>query len=69
MSVNGQIPITGPDGRPTLAFIQQWQNLQRRVETAEAKLTAIADITAPSGGGTIDTQARTAINAILAATS
>ena len=54
------------DGTPTVEGLRLLGDLERRVKAAEGKLSAIAAITGPSGGGTIDTQARTAINAIIA---
>ena len=55
------------DGQPTLALIRLLQDYERRLQAAEDKLAAIAAVTAPSGGSPVDSEARTTINAILAA--
>ena len=57
------------DGTPSLDGIRYFAALEARVVEAEAKLAAIAAVTGPSGGATIDSQARTAINAIIAGAS
>ena len=48
------------DGTPTVAMLTLWSDLQR-------KLDAIAAVPAASGGATVDTQARAAIAALIAA--
>lgn len=67
--INNITTVTNPDRTPSLDFIREWRELEARVVRAEAKLAAIAAITAPAGGATIDSQARTAINAIIAGAS
>lgn len=56
-------------GRPTLAGQRLLQNTADRLEALEAKLTAIAAITAPTGGATIDAESRAAINSIITGAS
>lgn len=64
MTANLQEQVVDPNtGKLTLAGIK----LFRDAERDRAKLAAIAVITAPAGGATIDTEARTAIAAIIAA--
>jgi len=41
--------------------------LQDRIDVQDAKFAAIAATSAPTGGATVDSQSRTAINAIIAA--
>lgn len=61
-------------GQPVSQPLHQWMQevarevnaLKARATAAEAKLAAIAAVAAPTGGATTDTQARTAINAIIA---
>jgi hypothetical protein len=67
--INRLVALTEADGTPTIRGVEYFRNLERRIAAAEAKLAAIAAITAPTGGATIDSQARTAINAILAGAS
>ena len=71
---------TRPNGQLTIEGMKLLQDLFDRVtvleasasvlttdlDAAEAKLTAIAGVTAPAGGATIDAESRTAINAIIA---
>lgn len=64
--INNITSYFNPDGTPTDEGIRFFRALERRVTSSEAKLAAIAAITAPAGGATIDSQARTAINAIIA---
>lgn len=71
---------TRPNGQLTIEGMKLLQDLFDRVtvleasasvletelNAAEAKLAAIAAVTAPAGGATIDAESRTAINAIIA---
>jgi len=51
------------------AFMEYLAGLERDVAALHAKFDAIAAVTAPTGGATIDAQSRTAINAIRTAAS
>lgn len=60
-----------PDGRPSLEGLRYFQEQAKliesqaaHIEALEGKIAAIASISAPSGGTTIDTQARAAITGI-----
>jgi len=53
------------NGKPSVDWMATLEDLFDRLEAAESKLTAIAAVTAPSGGSTIDAEARTAINDII----
>lgn len=64
---NLQQRYVAPDGRLTLEGAQYFGALARRLAAVEGKLAAIAAITAPTGGAITDTEARAAINAIIAA--
>lgn len=62
-----QQPVT-VDGRlPSRDLLEVIQGLTSQVTALQAKLSAIAAVTAPSGGATVDAQSRTAIAAIIAA--
>ena len=63
--INRQVAYFNTDGTPTVRGIEYFQRIEKRVVAAEAKLAAIAAITNPAGGATIDAEARTAINAII----
>lgn len=60
MKMNPKIRYFGDDGRPTLEGLRFFNTLVDRLD-------GIAKVDAPTGGSTIDTQARDAINAIRAA--
>ena len=64
---NPQIQYTGGDGRLTIEGLKLLNGLSDRLAEAEGRLAAIAALTDPSGGATIDTEARTSIAAILGA--
>lgn len=51
------------------AFMEYLAGLERDLAALHAKMAAIAAVPAPTGGATIDAQARTAINAIRTAAS
>lgn len=59
--------VTGEGASP--AFLEYLAALERQVLALEAKMAAIGAITAPTGGATIDAEARTAITAIKTAAS
>lgn len=61
---NPQIAYFQPDGRPTIEGEKLVLELSGRVAALEAKLAAIAALADPTGGGTVDAQARAAIAAI-----
>lgn len=54
-----------PSGQLTIDGLKLLQTMEDRIVTLEAQLAAIAAVTAPSGGATIDAEARTAISAII----
>ena len=57
----------GPDGRLTIDGMKILQNAFSRIEDLEAQMAAIGAVTSPSGGATVDAEARTAIDAIITA--
>lgn len=59
-----QQPITGKGDLPSREMVEIIQRLVNEVRSLQERLDAIAAVAAPVGGATIDTQARTAINAI-----
>lgn len=66
---NGQDIIAGPNGQRTIEDTKIMTALYDKVVELETRLDAIAAVTGPSGGATIDTESRTAISAILSAAS
>lgn len=54
------------DGTLNVHGLQLFNDLEARLADAEAKLTAIAAVTAPAGGATVDAEARAAIASIIA---
>lgn len=62
-----QQPVTAKGDRPSRELVEVIDGLVREMRAMQAKLDAIAAITAPTGGATVDSQARTAISAILTA--
>lgn len=67
MKWNRQQRVTQQEASP--AFLEYLAGLERDLAAMQAKLDAIAAVAAPVGGATVDTQARTAIDAIRAAAS
>lgn len=63
------VRYVAPDGSLTIAGLALLQDMDRRLLEADAKLAAIAAVVAPSGGATVDAQARAAITAIIAGAS
>ena len=61
-----QQPVTFKGDRPSRELVEVIDGLVREMTAMQAKLDAIAAVTAPTGGATVDSQARTAINAIIA---
>jgi hypothetical protein len=55
------------NGRPTMAFLQILQEMAKAIDAGAAFADAVAEVTAPVGGGTVDTEARAAIAAIISA--
>jgi len=66
MKPNLQQRYIDGNGRLTLDGVALIDGLDRRLAAAESKLAAIAAIAGPTGGAVTDTQARAAINAIIA---
>lgn len=66
MKLAGNIRYVSPDGTLTLQGMQMFGDMARTLDEANAKLAAIAAVVAPSGGATVDAEARTAIAAIIA---
>lgn len=62
---NIQEQYVTPDGRLTIDGYKLIAALDERLTAAEAKLTAIAALADPTGGATVDAEARAAIVAIL----
>lgn len=60
--------IADANGRPTPEFLQFMDRLLAVVEDNEDFRTAVNNVTKPSGGSTVDAEARTAIDAIIDAT-
>lgn len=58
-----------PNGQPTLDGLKLLQGMHDEIVTLQNKLDAIAAVTAPSGGATVDSEARAAINAIISGAS
>lgn len=61
-----------PDGRPTIEGLRYFQAQAKlieaqaaRIEALEGKLAAIAEITPPTGGATVDAAARAGIGEII----
>lgn len=67
--INRYVAYVDAQGRLTDPGAKLFADIERRVTAAEAKLTAIAAVVAPTGGATIDAESRAAINAIIAGAS
>ena len=67
MNLNFSIRYVSKDGHFTPEGLVFFTSLIARLEAAEGKLSAISAIAAPVGGATVDTEARAAIAAIIAA--
>lgn len=59
-----QQAVTAAGDLPSAALVEIIQRLVLEVEALGIRLDAIAAVAAPTGGATVDAQARTAINAI-----
>lgn len=65
--INNLVSYFNADGTPTDEGMKFFRALDARLAGAEGKLTAISQVTGPTGGATVDTEARTAIDDIIAA--
>ncbi len=65
--VSGEIVYFTQDGRLTYDGLALMQDIIKAVNASSDGLTAIAAVTAPAGGATVDAESRTAISAIIAA--
>jgi intracellular sulfur oxidation DsrE/DsrF family protein len=66
--INNITKYTNSDGTPTIELIKFGQEvaaLKRENAEFRAKFAAIAAVADPAGGGTVDSQGRTAIIAII----
>ena len=66
MIINPQVRYIAQDGTFTLQGMMLFGEMVQALDTANGKLAAIAAVVAPAGGATVDTEARTAIAAIIA---
>lgn len=57
-----QQKVTGEQASP--AFLEYLSSLERQVAALEAAIAAIGAVASPTGGGTVDVEARAAIDAI-----
>lgn len=55
-----------PDGTLTLQGLRMLSDMEDRIRAAETKLAAIAAVVSPTGGATVDAEARAAVVAIIA---
>lgn len=60
-------PVTLKGDAPSRELIEVIQRLTDEVTSLRAKMDAIGAVTAPTGGATIDSQARTAVSAVITA--
>lgn len=65
--INNLVKYFGPDGTPTEEGLKFFRALDLRLQAVESKFAAVAAVTGPTGGMVADTQARTAIDDIIAA--
>jgi hypothetical protein len=63
--VNRVTQYVDKDGRPTLAWLEESAKKDARIEALEAVVTAFAAVAKPSGGATVDAEARTAVDALI----
>lgn len=61
------VRIANPDGTPTPEFIEVMQRLTEAAREGQDTFAELADVSAPAGGSTVDTEARAAISAMIAA--
>lgn len=59
--------VANPDGTRTIEDQKIMDGMYAKILELEAKLDAIAAVTSPTGGMVIDAEARTAIDAVIAA--
>lgn len=64
---SSEIQYVRPDGTLTYDGLGLLQDMAAQIDDLAAKLAAIAAVTPPAGGGTVDAQARTAIGSIITA--
>ncbi len=67
MNPNIQQRYFDEGGRPTIAGMELLEDMVRRLDDAESKIAAIAAVADPSGGTTVDSEARAAIVSIIGA--
>lgn len=66
MIISDRVRYIAQDGTLTLQGMQLFGEMVRALDEQSAKLAAIAEVVAPTGGATTDAEARTAIAAIIA---